>query len=236
MTPDPRSSLAALAQRMRESVVCARVRARGSAVSKEAAIAELAKANEAEYWADLIDAALAAQPAPTPEALDVEGMRANLHATFNGGHHDEPARSAFHHGMDTVCNVLAAQQKGEESNGILPAPALDVALAAAASSVAEPPDLDLRFFHARTSVAALAVAARDWRDRALKAEAELAAERQARETLEQAVADLWNGVDGYLGHLNDMSLRLDDTFGDRKSRVVTLACKVRALLRGAGEK
>ena len=37
------------------------------------------------------------------------------------------------------------------------------------------PDLDLRFFHARTSVAALAVAARDWRDLALKAEADLAA-------------------------------------------------------------
>lgn len=54
--------------------------------------------------------------------VDVEAMRVNLHATFNGGHHDEPARRAFHHGMDTVCNVLAAHQKREQTNGILPSP------------------------------------------------------------------------------------------------------------------
>lgn len=53
-------------------------------------------------------------------AIDVEAMRANLHATFNGGHHDKPEHSAFHHGMDTVCNVLAAKQKGQQTNGILP--------------------------------------------------------------------------------------------------------------------
>ena len=29
------------------------------------------------------------------------------HATYNGGHEDEQARKAFHHGMDTVFNVFA---------------------------------------------------------------------------------------------------------------------------------
>jgi len=54
-------------------------------------------------------------------ALNIEHMRANLHATFNGGHHEnEAAMAAFHHGMDTVCNVLDAYQKGEQTNGILP--------------------------------------------------------------------------------------------------------------------
>lgn len=53
-----------------------------------------------------------------PLPLDVDAMRANLHVTFNGGHHEEPARGAFHHGMDTVCNVLASYQKGEQTNGI----------------------------------------------------------------------------------------------------------------------
>jgi len=33
-------------------------------------------------------------------------LRMYCHATFNGGHHTEPAHGAFHHGMDTVCNVL----------------------------------------------------------------------------------------------------------------------------------
>lgn len=32
--------------------------------------------------------------------------REGCHSTYNGGHHDEPAHSAFHHGMDTVFNVL----------------------------------------------------------------------------------------------------------------------------------
>lgn len=34
--------------------------------------------------------------------------RESAHATFNGGHHDEPAHSAFHHGMDTVFNIIEA--------------------------------------------------------------------------------------------------------------------------------
>lgn len=54
---------------------------------------------------------------------NLERARAlNLHATFNGGHEDEGRRRAFHHGMDTVCNVLAAHQRGDGTNGILPAP------------------------------------------------------------------------------------------------------------------
>lgn len=34
--------------------------------------------------------------------------RETAHATFNGGHCDEPAHSAFHHGMDTVFNLIDA--------------------------------------------------------------------------------------------------------------------------------
>lgn len=52
--------------------------------------------------------------------LDVEAMRTNLHATFNGGHQTPEAIKAFHHGMDTVCNVLEAQQQGKGTNSILP--------------------------------------------------------------------------------------------------------------------
>lgn len=37
----------------------------------------------------------------------VEGLRENCHATFNGGWHgNADGMRAFHHGMDTVCNVL----------------------------------------------------------------------------------------------------------------------------------
>src|ERR1700733_9916172 len=48
----------------------------------------------------------------------VERLRESLHATYNGGHHEEPAYSAFHQGMDTVCNVLG-------NGGALDAYALD---------------------------------------------------------------------------------------------------------------
>jgi NMD protein affecting ribosome stability and mRNA decay len=58
-----------------------------------------------------------------PERIDVEAMRANLHATFNGGWQDPETIRAFHHGMDTVCNVLNAHQLGDGTNGILPPPA-----------------------------------------------------------------------------------------------------------------
>jgi len=64
-----------------------------------------------------------AAPAPSVKDIDVEQMRENLHATFSGGHHgNQAALEAFHHGMDTVCNVLAAYQKSESTNMILPAP------------------------------------------------------------------------------------------------------------------
>lgn len=53
-------------------------------------------------------------------AIDIKAMRTNLHATFNGGYHDNPAvLKVFHHGMDTVCNVLEAWQKGETTGGVL---------------------------------------------------------------------------------------------------------------------
>lgn len=55
------------------------------------------------------------------EALNIERMRANLHATFNGGWQNEREIEAFHHGMDTVCNVLESHLKGEQTNWILPA-------------------------------------------------------------------------------------------------------------------
>lgn len=58
-------------------------------------------------------------------AIDVEAMRANLHATFNGGHREPETIGAFHHGMDTVCNVLDSYQKRESTNGILPAAGKD---------------------------------------------------------------------------------------------------------------
>jgi hypothetical protein len=38
---------------------------------------------------------------------DIENMRKGFHATYNGGHHDEIPREAFHHGMDTVFNSIA---------------------------------------------------------------------------------------------------------------------------------
>jgi hypothetical protein len=38
----------------------------------------------------------------------VNDLREGCHATHNGGYHDEPAHGAFHHGMDTVCNVIGA--------------------------------------------------------------------------------------------------------------------------------
>lgn len=53
------------------------------------------------------------------QRIDVEAMRANLHATFNGGHESRETIRAFHHGLDTVCNVLAAYQKGERTNGVI---------------------------------------------------------------------------------------------------------------------
>lgn len=66
---------------------------------------------------------------PRPEIehlreIDVEAMRANLHATFNGGHQDIATIIAFHHGMDTVCNVIASYLRKEQTNGILPPSAL----------------------------------------------------------------------------------------------------------------
>jgi hypothetical protein len=72
----------------------------------------------AEYASQLSAASLPSGWQP----IDVEAMRANLHATFNGGHQKQDTIRAFHHGMDTVCNVLAAYQKREQTNGILPAP------------------------------------------------------------------------------------------------------------------
>jgi hypothetical protein len=64
----------------------------------------------------------AARPAlpQEPTTIDIEAMRANLHATFNGGWGGVEALRAFHHGMDTVCNVLAAKQDGKGTNGIFP--------------------------------------------------------------------------------------------------------------------
>ncbi len=56
----------------------------------------------------------------TSETFDVKAMRANLHATFNGGWRDKDHLRAFHHGMDAVCNVLDAHQNGEQTNWILP--------------------------------------------------------------------------------------------------------------------
>jgi hypothetical protein len=39
-----------------------------------------------------------------------ENIRANCHATYNGGHREESSLEAFHHGMDTICNVLGNGQ------------------------------------------------------------------------------------------------------------------------------
>lgn len=61
-----------------------------------------------------------AVPAPATPVIDVEQMRGNLHATFNGGWQEPETIRAFHHGMDTVCNVLERYFNGEQTNGILP--------------------------------------------------------------------------------------------------------------------
>ena len=45
------------------------------------------------------------------EVFSVERLRAareHAHRTFNGGHEDDAMRRAFHHGMDTVFNMLDA--------------------------------------------------------------------------------------------------------------------------------
>lgn len=39
---------------------------------------------------------------------DMKYTRETAHATFNGGHHDGPRHMAFHHGMDTVFNLIEA--------------------------------------------------------------------------------------------------------------------------------
>lgn len=38
-----------------------------------------------------------------------DGFRESCHATFNGGHDAGSNRKAFHHGMDTVFNLLEAE-------------------------------------------------------------------------------------------------------------------------------
>jgi hypothetical protein len=36
----------------------------------------------------------------------LDNRRAGAHLTYNGGHREESAHAAFHHGMDTVYNIL----------------------------------------------------------------------------------------------------------------------------------
>jgi hypothetical protein len=48
---------------------------------------------------------VAAPPEPSHEEW-IENFRKGLHDTYNGGWHENPGLEAFHHGMDTVCNVL----------------------------------------------------------------------------------------------------------------------------------
>lgn len=56
---------------------------------------------------------------------NVDERRAMAHATYNGGYRDDKEREIFHHGMDTVYNIMAATAKE-----ILPG--IDAALAAGA--------------------------------------------------------------------------------------------------------
>ena len=64
--------------------------------------------------------ALQRATAGTAQTLDVQAMRANLHATFNGGYESKDTLRAFHHGMDTVCNVLIDWLNGGTGEGVLP--------------------------------------------------------------------------------------------------------------------
>lgn len=49
---------------------------------------------------------------PNPNTLAwYANKRALFHATYNGGHHDDKCREAFHHGMDTVFNALEGDAK-----------------------------------------------------------------------------------------------------------------------------
>ena len=38
--------------------------------------------------------------------IKVMPNRENLHAAYNGGHWEDKEHKAFHHGMDTVCNIM----------------------------------------------------------------------------------------------------------------------------------
>ena len=72
-----------------------------------------------EYWRGVpgsetyaVEAIRSALTDARPQPIGVEELRASLHMTYNGGwHHSDDGLKAFHHGMDTVCNVLADWQK-----------------------------------------------------------------------------------------------------------------------------
>lgn len=68
---------------------------------------------------EMSDRAVLAGRAETPQ-INVDLLRGNCHATFNGGWDDDKTIEAFHHGMDTVCNVLEDHLKGGFANGVLP--------------------------------------------------------------------------------------------------------------------
>lgn len=49
--------------------------------------------------------------------LESKAFRESLHGTYSGGHHYDGHYEAFHHGMDTVCNVLEAHVRATLGEG-----------------------------------------------------------------------------------------------------------------------
>lgn len=54
----------------------------------------------------LRDAKAEALPSYLVDLKALAEFRKSCHDSYNGGHHEPATNEAFHHGMDTICNIL----------------------------------------------------------------------------------------------------------------------------------